>query len=147
MENNTDKLKAKKAQLISRKCPHCREQIKHYTFNSITIPHEYLAHEAVDLSADAEIPYSLYFWGRIGMSTFSRIILSSTCKCGNISFWDCKKEDIEALISEDMRNKGIFIEQVYAKEYIAHMVEMAKPGRFKTDLQELLSLFPKTDKE
>lgn len=76
---------------------------------------------------------------------FSRVLLTSTCQCGNISFWECENNDIKALISNDMADDGYFIELIYSKDTIKDMYDKTANEKFKKDLEEVLKIFPENE--
>ena len=130
-----------------RKCPYCGQLIKHYIFSSITIPFEHIAKTSAENSEENPLKYSFYTWGNNAFEMFSRVLLTSTCACGNISFWECRSNDIKTLISEDMRKEGYFIEVIYAKEAIQTMYNQTSNKEFKKDLEDVLKLFPENKGE
>lgn len=140
-------LEEHKKKLRSRICPYCNEPIKHYVFSSITIPFENIAQTAAKNRDEVQSMFPFYTWGRNAFEMFCRVLLVSTCSCGNVSFWECRSRDIDALISRDMTDDGYFIELVYEKNTIKDMYAKTTDEKFKKNLESVLKLFPENKRE
>lgn len=145
MENKIDTLDKFKQRIRSRKCPYCGALIKHYVFSSINIPFEYMARSSAENREESGSRYSFYTWGNNSLVMFSRVLLTATCQCGNISFWECENNDIKALISNDMAEDGYFIELIYSKDTVKDMYDKTTDEKFKKDLEEVLKIFPENE--
>ena len=141
-ENDAAELAEHKNRLRSRRCQYCNKLIKHYIFSSITIPFEHVAQSATKNMDDVQSMFPFYTWGHNAFQMFCRILLVSTCSCGNVSFWECGSRDIDALISQDMTDDGYFIELVYEKNTIKDMYTKTSDEKFKKSLEDVLKLFP-----
>ena len=137
-----DELDNYKERIRSRMCPYCKSSIKHYIFSSINVPTEHMAQTYAEYREESQSRYLFYTWGNNFIHMFSRILLTSTCECGNVSFWECDLNDIKALIDKNMNDDGYFIELIYSKNVIQDMYNNAKNEKLKEELRGVLTLFP-----
>lgn len=138
-------IKSIKEVLRKRKCPYCGEPIKLYIFSSVVIPVEWLAQEAVMHEEKLNAPYPFYFWLHAPNSMFARLLLSSTCACGNVSFWDCNKNYIKAITESDMQKDGYGINIFYSVDVLKIMLERADITFDKDMLGYLLKIASQGD--
>lgn len=144
-----DKLKAIKEKLRSRKCPYCGTLIKKYMLVTQIIPFEGDVIRSVVFTDKAKLNFPVLFFGNMELTQLMRIILSSTCKCGNISLWNFNKEIFEVLTSDDMNNDEYGIEKFYIKNEIQKMQGNASNPAEEGLINDLLKQFPtvKNDSE
>ena len=147
MKKKIDELTESKQRIRSRKCPYCGADIKHYVFSSINIPFEYMARSAAENKEENGSRYSFYTWENNSFEMFSRVLLTSTCTCGNVSFWECGNNDIKSLVSHEMAEDGYFIELIYSKDRIKDMYDKTSDEKFKKNLKGILKLFPDDEGE
>lgn len=136
-----EEIEKAKQLLRSRRCPCCGEEVKHYLFAGVSMPFESLARLATYGSSNMELPFSVYFVGMVPLTMFVRLSLTSTCKKGFISNWDCTADILSALLTDEMYNDGYYIETPYTKEDIENMLKTNPPERYRVTLEKLLNSF------
>lgn len=137
-----DALKEIKEELRSRKCPYCGALIKNYMLVAQIIPYEGHAINAVTFAENAKMNFPVIFLGNMALTQLMRIILSSTCKCGNISLWNFNMKIFAALTSDDMNNDEYGIEKFYVKNKIQNMQGHASNPAEEGLINDLLKQFP-----
>ena len=130
--------------LRSRHCPYCNEEIKSYIFTLQLIPFEGDAIKYIKVADEAKYSTPIIFSGNISILQMIRIVLSSTCTCGNISLWKVDKLTLDALTNKTMNDDGYGIQQFYIKEEISKLRDYL-PDYDKETLDNLIKLFKEND--
>ena len=140
----SDEERTKREQSIrERKCHNCGKPITLYQFNSVLIPFEIIPVEYLEEENENMVKYPIFSFDKTPLNAFNKVVLSSTCECGCITFWNCDKEDFSILTSDKMQEDGFGIDIFYHKQRIESLFKNVKTKNLRESLEHLIKMFPK----
>lgn len=138
--SENEKLEKLEKQIRERKCLYCSEKIKSYTLTGLPIPYEGNVYYDAKNSAQIGLPAIVRSWGDNSNVLLDRIVLVSTCSCGNVTLWNCDEDTFSMLTSKKMYSDGYGIDTLYNKSTLEYMIEKTENEKFKKQLIKLKSL-------